>query len=96
MTSQAMCSAAWPARPAAAEPSITDLRQIGHFVMSSGHSWGAIERGASQNLEHNEAGVILIISNLQNSMINRLESRWHRKKCDMSLLHVVAVKNVMT
>lgn len=50
MTSQAICSAAWPARPAAAEPSITDLRQIGHLVMSSGHSWGAIDRGASQNL----------------------------------------------
>lgn len=51
MTSQAMCSAAWPARPAAADPSRTDFRQIGHLVMSSGHSCGAIDLGASQNLK---------------------------------------------
>jgi hypothetical protein len=27
------------------------LRQIGHFVMSSGHSYGATDAGASQNLK---------------------------------------------
>lgn len=63
MTSQAMCSAAWPARPAAADPSRTDLRHIGHFVMSSGHSCGAIERGASQNLGGIES--VIRLSNLR-------------------------------
>ena len=66
MTSQAICSAAWPALPAAADPSRTDLRQIGHFVMSSGHSCGAIERGASQNLEIRE-----IVIGLPNYMLYR-------------------------
>lgn len=48
ITSQAMCSAVL-SRWRLGKP--WGFRQIGHFVMSSGHSNGATDAGASQNLQ---------------------------------------------
>lgn len=80
MTSQAMCSAACPARPAAADPSSTDFLHIGHFVISSGHSCGAIDRGASQNLKFYV--VLLIIMCILNGI-------YHCNMCTFNCINSV-------
>ena len=50
ITSQTICSAAWP-WPLCSKVSTSIFRQqIGHFVMSSGQMYGATEAGDSQNL----------------------------------------------
>ena len=51
ITSQIICSAAWPC-PLCSKVSTSILRlHIGHLVISSGHTYGATEAGDSQNLE---------------------------------------------
>lgn len=47
LTSQTICSAVWSLNLNLCENELV-LRHIGHLVMSSGHSYGATEAGASQ------------------------------------------------